>query len=77
MSTLINADPKELRPLLHEQIDRLTDAELEAVRRALLEVEARRLRESLGRAVDEAYAAGQLEQLEATIQESRARHPYR
>ena len=42
MSTLATTDPKELRPLLRERIEHATDAELEAVRKALLKLEAER-----------------------------------
>ena len=79
MHTLANADPNNLRPLVHERIDQLTDEELESIRQALLEIEIRHLRESVGGAVDEAYAAGKCEagDVEMSIREHRARHPYR
>ena len=79
MSTLANVDPKDLRPLVHERIDQLTDKELESIRQALLDLEIRHLRESVGRAVDEAYAAGKCEVagVEASVREHRAAHPYR
>ena len=79
MNTLANVDPKDLRPLVHERIDQLTDNELESIRQALLDLEIRHLRESVGRAVDEAYATGKCEPtgVEASIREHRAAHPYR
>ncbi len=79
MNSLADVDPKDLRPLVHERIDQLTDEELETIRRALLDLEIRHLRESVGRAVDEAYAAGKCEpaDVEVSVREHRARHPYR
>lgn len=77
MSPLVTTDPKELRPLLHARIDQCTDAELEAVRKALLLIEAERLAQSVGEAVDRAMDAGKFDDLDASIREHRARHPYR
>ena len=79
MNTLANVDPKDLRPLVHERIDQLAENELESIRQALLDLEIRHLRESVGRAVDEAYATGKCEPacVEASIREHRAAHPYR
>ena len=79
MSTLADVDPKDHRPLVHERIDQLTENELESIRQALLDLEIRHLRESVGRAVDEAYAEGKCEAagVEESIREHRAAHPYR
>jgi len=43
MSDLATTDPARLRPLLHERIDQCTPEEREAVRKLLLEWEAKRL----------------------------------
>ena len=77
MSPLATKDPQQLRALLHERLDHCTDAELEAVRKALLQFEAERLMASIGGAVDEAVAAGKFDDVEASILEHRTRHPYR
>ena len=79
MSTLANVDPKDLRPLVHARIDQLSEPELESIRQALLDLEIRHLRKSVGQAVDEAYASGKCEAagVEASIREHRAAHPYR
>ena len=71
--------PQELRPQLHSLLDDVPDAELDVVRRLFLRLEAQRLRTSLGQAVDDAMAAGQLEPdlVEQTLREYRASHPYR
>ena len=71
--------PQELRPQLHCLLDDVPDAELDVVRRLFLRLEAQRLRTSLGQAVDDTMAAGQLEPdlVEQTLREYRASHPYR
>ena len=79
MSTLATTDPKELRPLLRERIEHATDAELEAVRKALLLFEAKRTLDELGREMDEDWRSGKItdEKVAEAIREHRARHPYR
>jgi hypothetical protein len=69
--------PKELRPLLHRKLDELPDADLETVRKALIEIEIRHLRNSIGEAADEALATLKPGEIEAAIGEHRACHPYR
>ena len=81
MSTLsaLPTDPKELRPLLHAEIDRLPDEQLAAAHRVLQEMEIQRLMDELGAATEEAWASGQMteEKIAEAIREHRARHPYR
>ena len=82
MNTLIaplSADPKELRPLLHAELDRLPDAHLETAHRFLQEMEVQYVLESLGAATEQAWAEGDLseEKIAAAIREHRQRHPYR
>ena len=79
MSTLATTDPKELRPLLHAEVDKLRDEDLLAARRALLEIEARRLADELGAALDEDWASGRItnESVAEAILEHRRKHPYR
>ena len=79
MSSLATTDPKELRPLLRERIDHATDAELEAVRKALLKLELDRIVEEMGRDAQADWEAGKHapELVEAAIREHRAKHPYR
>lgn len=75
----IPTDPKELRPLLHAEVDRLPDEHLGQVHRLLLELEVRRVMDDLGASMDEAWASGQM--TEASVQEAilehRRKHPYR
>ncbi len=79
MSTLATNDPKELRPLLRERIERATDEELEAVRKALLKLELDRLMAEMGKGAQADWEAGKLapELVEAAIREHRAKYPYR
>jgi hypothetical protein len=79
MSALLNPDPKDLRPLLHEQIDRLTDEEMDAVRRALLKLETKRELDELRKSMEADWQAGKIteEKIEEAVREHRARHPYR
>ena len=79
MNATTHPDPPELRPQLHRLLDDVPDAELDVVRRLFLRLEARRLRTSLGQAVDDARGAGQLESdlVEQTLREYRTSHPYR
>ena len=78
MSTLATTDPKELRPLLRERIEHATDAELEAVRKALLKLELDRIMEEMGKDAQADWEAGKHapELVEAAIREHRAKHPY-
>ena len=79
MTALASTDPKELRPAMCEAVERLPDKDLEPVRRLLLELEARRLIDSVGEAMDEAWARGDLteEKIAEDIREHRRKHPYR
>jgi hypothetical protein len=79
VNKLATTDPDELRPLLHERIDQCTPEELEAVRRTLLGLEARRLADELGRDMAEDWRTGKLTEagIAEAILEHRKRHPYR
>ena len=79
MSTLTDIDPKDLRPLLHAEIDKLRDEDLTLMHRAMLEIELRRLADELGAGFDEDWASGKLtkEKIEEAILEHRRKHPYR
>ena len=66
MSTLTEIDPKELRPLLHAEIDRLRDENV-ALQPELEEVSAR-----LDESMDAERVAGKLARLPDIIREARA-----
>ena len=79
MSTLVTTDPKELRSILRERLEHCTDEELEAVRKALLQLEINRLVAEMGAEAQTDWDAGKYapELVEAAISEHRAKHPYR
>lgn len=72
-------DPRELRPLLHAEIDRLPDEYLEAARCLLLEIELQQITAELDDAADQARAAGRLtpERIAEAVAAHRVAHPYR
>jgi len=69
---------KELRPLVHAELDKLPDDYLAAARLLLLEMQLQQVMEELDDAADAARAAGRLtpERIALAIQEHRAAHPY-
>jgi len=73
------ATPAELRPLLHANIDRLPDEQLELAHRVLLEIELEQLTADLDDAADGSRAAGLLtpESIAAAVAAHRAAKPYR
>jgi hypothetical protein len=72
-------DPKELRPLVHAELDKLPDHCLEAARKLLMELQLRELVDDLGAEMDEAWKSGRITQasIAKAIQEHRRKHPYR
>ena len=79
LNALTNIDPKDLRPLLHAEIDKLRDEHLELAHRLLQEIELQQVMDDLDDAADEARAAGRLtpERIAEAIAAHRAAHPYR
>ena len=79
MSPLTDIDPKDLRPLLHAEIDKLKDEDLAAAHRALLEIEMQRLLNEMDEATDRAWESGEItkEKIAEAILEHRRKHPYR
>ena len=79
MNALTDIDPKDLRPLLHAEIDKLRDEHLELAHRLLLEIELQQVMDDLDDAADEARAAGRLtpERIAEAIAAHRVAHPYR
>jgi hypothetical protein len=71
-------DPGKLRPLLHAELDRLSDEHLGLAHRALLEIELHQLAGKLDDAADAASSASKLtlESIAAAVAEHRALHPY-
>lgn len=73
MSTLNTApvDPKELRPLLHAEVDRLRDENLLVLHRVALELELDEVTERLNEGFDADRAAGKLARLPEIIRDAR------
>ena len=73
MSTLsaLPTDPKELRPLLHAEVDRLQGENLLVLHRVALELELDEVTERLNEGFDADHAAGKLARLPEIIREAR------
>ena len=65
-------DPKELRPLLHAEVDKLRDENLLVLHRVALELELDEVTERLDAGFDADRAAGKLARLPELIREARA-----
>lgn len=78
-TTLQVIDPKELRPLLHAELDKLSDDYLAPARQLILEIQMQQVLEELDDAADQARAAGRMtpERIAKAIADHRAAHPYR
>ena len=72
MSTLTEIDPKELRPLLHAEIDRLRDDNLALLHRVALQLELEEVSARLDESMDAERVAGKLARLPDIIREARA-----
>jgi hypothetical protein len=72
-------DPKDLRPLLHQKVDALSDAELAAVHGLMLEVERHSLFAQMAEEAESDRLAGKLDPalVEQAVREHRQRQPYR
>lgn len=71
-------DPGKLRPLLHAEVDRLSDEHLSLAHRALLEIELHQLTGELDDAADAANSKSKLtlDSIAAAVAEHRALRPY-
>ncbi len=72
-------NPKELRPLVHAQLDSLPDHCLEAAQKLIMDLQLRELVDELGAEMDETWKSGRItqESIAKAIQEHRQKHPYR
>jgi hypothetical protein len=72
-------DPVALRPLLHAEVDRLSDEHLALAHRMLLEIELHQLTGELDAASDAAEGMSKLtlDSIADAVAEHRKRHPYR
>ena len=72
MSTLTDIDPKDLRPLLHAEIDKLRDDSVALLHRVALQLELEEVSARLDEGFDADRAAGKLARLPEIIREARA-----
>ena len=72
MSTLTDIDPKELRPLLHAEIDKLQDDSVALLHRVALQLELEEVSARVDAGFDADRAAGKLARLPEIIREARA-----
>ena len=74
MSTFasVPTDPKELRPLLHAEVDKLRDENLLVLHRVALELELEEVTDRLNEGFDADRAAGKLARLPELIRAARA-----
>ena len=70
--TALPSDPRELRPLLHAEVDKLGDEKLRLLHRVALELELEEVTERLNQGFDEDRMTGKLERLPQIIQTARA-----
>lgn len=72
MSTLTDIDPKELRPLLHAEIDKLRDENVALLHRVALQLELEEVSARSDAGFDADRAAGKLARLPEIIREARS-----
>ncbi len=71
-TTLPLQDPVQIRPLLHAEIDRMTDDDVVVLHRIALQLELESLSKKLDDDFDAARAAGKFDRLPGIIREARA-----
>ena len=67
----VPTDPKDLRPLLHAEVDKLRDESLLVLHRVALELELEEVTDRLNEGFDADRAAGKLARLPELIREAR------
>jgi hypothetical protein len=72
MNKPVPTDPKQLRPVLHEGIDRLAPEDLLLLHRVMLELERDRLVDGLNAHFDSDRERGRLARIPEIIREARA-----
>ena len=72
MSTPADIDPKQLRPLLHAEIDRLRAEDVALLHRVALQLELEEVSSRLDEGFDSDRAGGRLARLPEIIREARA-----
>jgi hypothetical protein len=68
--------PEQLKPVLHEKIERMSGEQLSLLNRVLLQLEVEERADRLSEAFDQDHAAGRLRRVTELVQEFRAKHRY-
>ena len=74
--SVTNVAPEQLRPELHQRIDRMDAEQLELLRHILLKLELDQVIATLHETFDAARRTGRLSRVDEIIHEVRAGHPY-
>ena len=69
-------EPEQLKPMLHEKIERMDAAQLSLLNRVLLQVEAEELADRLNDAFDRDREQGKLRRVSELVKQFRAGHRY-
>ena len=68
--------PDQLKPVLHEKIERMNGEQLSLLNRVLLQLEVEERADRLGEAFDQDHAKGRLRRVAELVREFRAKHRY-
>jgi len=69
-------EPEELKPALHDKIERMDSLHLSILNRVLLQLEAEELAGRLGEGFDKDYEQGLLRRIPELVKEFRNERPY-
>jgi hypothetical protein len=69
-------EPEELKPALHDKIERMDSLHLSVLNRVLLQLEAEELAGRLGEVFDKDYEQGLLRRIPELVKEFRSERPY-
>ncbi len=68
--------PEQLKPVLHEKIERMNGEQLVLLDRVLLQLEAEEVADRLAEAFDADHAQGKLRRVAELVRQFRAEHRY-
>jgi hypothetical protein len=68
--------PEQLKPLLHEKIERMNGEQLALLDRVLLQLEVEQAADHLGEAFDADHAQGKFHRVVELVRQFRAEHRY-
>jgi hypothetical protein len=68
--------PEQLKPVLHEKIERMGGEQLSLLNRVLLQLEVEERADRLSEAFDKDHAAGRWQRVAELVREFRAKHRY-